>query len=66
MEDDADAEQGEEAITERILEDVGTFEHVTIWNPDIALDKGEDVYVRALDEWTKLAEFVGETADGSK
>lgn len=50
--------EAQEAITERILQNIAGFKEVTVWNPDIALDRGEDVYVRAMDEWTKLAEFV--------
>ena len=46
------------ATLQRLLQPLSTFDNITIWNPDIELDKGDDVYVRALKEWTALSRLV--------
>jgi hypothetical protein len=45
-------------IHQRIIQPVGKFEKLTIWNPDMKLDIGDDCYFKALSEWTKLADLV--------
>lgn len=40
------------------LTPISTFNHLQIWNPDIELDKEEDVYARTLGEWVGIAEMV--------
>ena len=47
-----------EAITERLLQPIAEFKAFTVWNPDTEVDAGEDAYIRALAEWTKLAALV--------
>lgn len=57
-EDEEVAAANQGPIHEKIIQPIGRFEKITIWNPDMELDRGDDCYVRALNEWTKLAELV--------
>lgn len=45
-------------IHQRIIQPVGKFDKIMIWNPDMELDRGDDCYVKALSEWTRLADLV--------
>lgn len=47
-----------ERIHQRLISQIATFDKITIWNPDMELDKGDDCYVKSLTEWTHLAEIV--------
>ena len=55
---EASGEQRAEAVTERILQPIADFKAFTVWNPDTEVDAGEDAYIRAIAEWTKLAALV--------
>ena len=44
---------------QRSLIPISTFNSMTVWNPDVLLDQGDDCYVRAIKEWTALANIVG-------
>jgi hypothetical protein len=42
----------------RLLTPTSTFDSFLLWNPDGPVDRGEDVYLRGLEEWTTLASIV--------
>jgi hypothetical protein len=48
-------------LVEKKLMPIAIFDKFTIWNPDNALDRGSDEYVRSLNEWIGLAELVSLT-----
>lgn len=54
----ADDATDNERVHQRLIQQVGSFNKITIWNPDIELDKGDDCYVRSLTEWTSLSDLV--------
>lgn len=56
--DDAEHSSRTERVHQRMIQHIGTFDKITIWNPDMELDKGDDCYVKSLNEWTKLADLV--------
>lgn len=51
-------EETKDLDVERKLECISTFQSFTLWNPDTAPDLGGDEYVRAISEWTAIAEAV--------
>lgn len=48
----------ESAPTSRFMTPVGAFNSINVWHQDMPLDEGRDEYIRALDEWTRLAQVV--------
>jgi len=57
-EETAPDNESSERVHQRLIQQVGIFDKITIWNPDMELDKGDDCYVKSLTEWTKLANLV--------
>lgn len=61
---DGAGDEGEEEIEQedhilsRTLVPVGQFQGFTLWNADIPVDEGEDVYVRSLTEWYQISDAV--------
>lgn len=51
-----------EDVEIRMLRPIGTFVSFMVWSPDIAVDEGQDEYMRALKEWTAV---VAEVSDKS-
>lgn len=58
VDEDADSTMMDSRTAERVLVPISQFQSFTIWNPDTELDRGDDCYVKAVDEWTKLAHLV--------
>lgn len=48
----------ESVPTLRFMTPVGAFDSINVWHQDMPLDEGRDEYIRALDEWTRLAQVV--------
>ena len=48
----------EDSVPVRTIQPTATFSSFTLWNPDIPVDEGRDEYIRAMNEWTKLASVV--------
>ncbi|KAF9512672.1 hypothetical protein BS47DRAFT_1285886, partial [Hydnum rufescens UP504] len=44
-----------ETSTNRRLTPMSTFGSIVVWHPDRLVDVGQDEYIRAMDEWTRLA-----------
>ena len=42
----------------RSLTPVSAFGSIVVWQPDMPVDEGRDEYIRAMDEWTRLANVV--------
>lgn len=47
-----------DVLATRFMTPVGRFDSILIWNPDMPIDEGRDEYIRAMDEWTRLADVV--------
>ena len=50
-------EEGEEQEEVAVLNEVGSFDRVVIWNHESMVD-GDDAFVKGLDEWVVFAEAV--------
>ena len=42
----------------KCLTPVRAFGSIVVWQPDMPVDEGRDEYIRAMDEWTRLANVV--------
>jgi hypothetical protein len=67
MDEDNEDENAEQEAEEQMQVDpallktlvpTGQFNSFTIWNADIPVDDGDDVYARSLTEWLKIADAV--------
>lgn len=43
---------------ERKVVPIGSFDSLIAWNPDVPIDVTQDEFIRAIDEWTRLANIV--------
>ncbi|KAF2103385.1 ribonuclease H1 small subunit [Rhizodiscina lignyota] len=55
-----DDDEGEEdtLVDVKVVEDIGTFEHITVWGHDAVPGEEEDPYARGIKEWIGLAEAI--------
>lgn len=50
---------------QKLLQPISQFDSFVVWHPDTECDAGDDVYIRSLAEWTKLASIVSGSARSS-
>lgn len=55
-ETDADEEDDDQRIEVRIMEEVGEFDEVVVWEHEVAPDETEDPYSKGVSEWIAFAE----------
>lgn len=55
---DSGADDDVPVTATRFMTPVGRFDSILVWNPDMPIDAGRDEYIRAMDEWTRLADVV--------
>jgi ribonuclease H2 subunit C len=53
--DQGDQHDGDELVETRIMEQVGQFQELIVWEHHAKPNGMEDVYVRGLDEWVGFA-----------
>jgi len=55
--EDADAEIPEEV---KVMQEIASFDNITVWGHESLPSDTEDVYVKGVDEWVKLAQAVSQ------
>ncbi|KAJ7596323.1 ribonuclease H2, subunit C [Mycena floridula] len=61
IDEDEDEEMdmdGELEPPAKMLKATSQFSSMVIWSPDIPVNDGQDEYMRAMDEWTRLADVI--------
>lgn len=48
----------EDSLSQRQMVPTGEFDSMIVWNPDVPADSTRDEFIRAIDDWTRLADVV--------